>query len=224
MDFLARAGAVIDRAHRVAGLLLVIVIVQAIVIISMWGTNNALTQRIRLMSERLPVYAIPGATRGIYSPTEDDLLIQAFSDTVIQSFNTFTYETIARQYEEMKPFMTAEMLTFSADYFDKLVRDANVDRRSQLFVPDRSTLKVEKSEDNGTEIRKVTQRGTLQTIVAGSIVESVPVEMSLTLRKVIISKSNPFGFMLQSYSARKVETQATQPLPPAPPITPQGGY
>ncbi len=221
MDFLARAGAVIDRAHRVAGILLVLVIVQAIIIISMWGTNNMLTSRIKTMTERLPVYAIPGATRGIYSPTEDDLLIQAFTDTVIQSFNTFTYETIGRQYEEMKPFMTAEMLTFSSDYFDKLVRDSAVDRRSQLLVPNRSTLRVEKLEDNGSEIRKVTQQGTLQTIVAGSIVESVPVELSLTLRKVIISKSNPFGFMLQAYGARKAEEQRTQPLPAVQPM--QGG-
>lgn len=207
MDFVSRAGAVIDRAHRIAGILLVIVVVQMVIILTQWGTNAALSDNLARMSSRLPVYVVPSATRGIYSPTEDDLLINAFVDQVTQSFNTFTYETLKRQYEEMRGFFTPEMLTFSQTYFEKLIRDSSADRRSALFIPDRATTVVEKAVENGQDIRMVTVKGSLQTIIAGSVVESVPVEIALKLRKTIISKTNPFGFLLASYAARRIETQ-----------------
>lgn len=221
-DFVARAGSVIDRAHRVAGLMLIIVLVQSVMLVTMWVRNGELSATIERLATRLPVYVIPGSTRGIYSPTEDDLLIDAFVETVVQSFNTFTYETLQRQYAEMRQFFTPEMLTFSQTYFEKLIRDSQADRRSQLLIPDRQSMRVEKGMDSGVEARQVTIRGSLQTIIAGSVVESVPVEMSLRLRKTIISKTNPFGFLLASYSARRVENSGAafgaQPAPQLEPI------
>jgi len=210
-DFVARAGSVIDRAHRMAGVLLIIVIVQSVMLITMWARNGSLSATIDHLATRLPVYVIPGSTRGIYSPTEDDLLINAFADTVTQSFNTFTYETLSKQYEEMRQFFTPEMLTFSQSYFEKLMSDTKVDRRSQLFVPDRRSLVVQKGMDNGVEARSVSLRGSLQTIVAGSVVESVPLEINMRLRKVIISKTNPFGFLLAGYNVRRLQPG----MPPA---------
>ncbi len=214
MNFVARAGAVVDRAHRVAGLLLVVVVVQSGMIITQWYTNSNLSTQLTRMAQQMPVYVIPGSTRGIYSPTEDDLLINAFVDQVTQNFNTFTYETLAKQYEEMKLFFTPQMLTFSQDYFAKLIRDSQADRRSQLFIPDHTSMKVERSMENGREVRNVTVRGSLQTILAGSVVESVPIEIMLKLEKVVISRTNPFGFQLGSYSAKRYQADINAiPLP-----------
>jgi hypothetical protein len=204
-NFVARAGAVVDRAHRVAGLLLVVVVVQSGMLISQWYSNQNLSTQLTRMAQQMPVYVIPGSTRGIYSPTEDDLLINAFVDQVTQNFNTFTYETLAKQYEEMRVFFSPEMLTFSQDYFAKLIRDSQADRRSQLFIPDHTSMQVERGLENGQETRNVTVRGSLQTILAGSVVESVPVEIALKLQKVIISRTNPFGFQLGAYTARRVQ-------------------
>lgn len=225
-DFVARAGTVIDRAHRMAGVLLVLVIIQSVMLVTMWTRNGDLSTTIERLATRLPVYVIPGSTRGIYSPTEDDLLIDAFVDTVTQSFNTFTYETVGRQYTEMRQFFTPEMLTFSQTYFEKLMRDSQVDRRSQLFIPDRRSMKVEKGMDNGVESRQVVINGSLQTILAGSVVESVPLEITLRLRKTIISKTNPFGFLLASYNVRRLQQDqgGMAPAPEAAPLLqPQQG-
>jgi hypothetical protein len=209
MDFVARAGAIIDRAHRVAGILLIVVIIETVIIFALVMGNGTLSKQIQSMVQRREVYVVPGSTRGIYSPTEDDILINAFVDTVTQSFNTFTYETLQKQYQEMTTFFSPEMLTFSQDYFTKLIRDSQADRRSQLFIPDHQSMKVERSSENGIDTRTVTLRGSLQTILAGSVVESVPIEISLKLQKVIISKTNPFGFQLAAYSAHKVAQQQT---------------
>lgn len=202
MDFVSRAGAFIDRAHRITGILLLIVILQSLIIINQWIRNGEMADQMRYLSVRMPVYVVPGATRGIYSPTEDDLLINAFVDQVSQSFKTFTYETLANQYQEMKQFFTPQMLVDADAYFTKTLRDAQTDRRSSLFIPDRQSLKIEKTKENGVEMRNITIRGSLQTVIAGSVVESLPIEIAMKLQKAIISKSNPFGFMLAYYTER----------------------
>jgi hypothetical protein len=207
MDFVSRAGAIVDRAHRIAGLLLIILILESILIVALLMGNSGLTQQIQALVSRREVYVVPGSTRGLYSPTEDDLLITAFVDTVTQSFNTFTYETLDKQYQEMRTFFTPEMLTFSQDYFTKLITDSRADRRSQLFIPDHQSMQVQKGSENGLETRIVSIRGSLQTILAGSVVESVPIEIDLKLRKTIISRTNPFGFLLAAYSAHKTGAQ-----------------
>lgn len=218
MDFVARAGSFIDRAHRIAGVLLLIVIVQSLIIINMWVGNREMSEQIRYLSVRLPVYVVPGATRGIYSPTEDDLLIKAFVDQVTQSFKTFTYETLANQYQEMKQFFTPQMLVSAEGYFGKALRDSQADRRSSLFIPDHQSMRVEKGNENGLETRTVTIRGSLQTIIAGSVVESLPIEITLKLQKSIISKANPFGFQLSEYRERALAASgaSAQPFMPQP--------
>lgn len=212
MDFVARAGSFIDRAHRVAGILLLIVIVQSLIIINQYIRNGEMADQLRYISARMPVYVVPGATRGIYSPTEDDMLIQAFVDQVTQSFKTFTYETLAAQYQEMKQFFTPQMLVSAEGYFSKMLRDSQADRRSSLFIPDRQSTKVQKETENGLDIRYVTMRGSLQTIIAGSVVESLPLEITLKLQKSIISKANPFGFQLAEYRERAVAASDARPM------------
>lgn len=216
MDFVARAGAFIDRAHRVAGVLLLIVIIQSLIIINMWISNGQMADQLRYVAVRMPVYVVPGATRGIYSPTEDDLLIKAFVDQVTQSFKTFTYETLANQYQEMKQFFTPQMLVDADAYFTKQLRDAQADRRSSLFIPDQQSMRVEKATENGVEMRTVTIKGSLQTVIAGSVVESLPIEITLKLQKAVISKSNPFGFQLAFYAERSLAANPNRPFIPNP--------
>lgn len=216
MDFVARAGSFIDRAHRIAGVLLLIVILQSLIIINQYIRNGEMAEQLRYIAVRMPVYVVPGATRGIYSPTEDDLLIKAFVDQVTQSFKTFTYETLANQYEEMRQFFTPQMLVSAETYFSKALRDSQADRRSSLFIPDHQSMKVEKANEGGLETRIVTIKGSLQTIIAGSVVESLPIEIALKLQKSIISKGNPFGFQLAEYRERALAANSAQPFAPQP--------
>lgn len=204
MDFIARAGSLLNQAHRLAGFCLILFIIAAVALIMVVRENTTLAREIRIMKSTLPVYVVPGSQTGVYSPTQDDLLINAFTDLVTQSLNTYTYETLANQYEETRQFFSSEMLAFSKDYFEKLIRDSSQDRRSALFVPDRRSLRVERRVQNGIDLRFVTIRGNLQQILAGSVVETIPLEINLTLRKTTVSKVNPFGFMLSKYVTRQL--------------------
>lgn len=204
MDFIARAGSMLNQAHRLAGFLLVLLLAAIIALVVVVKNNTVLTGQMVAMRSTLPVYVVPGSQTGVYSPTQDDLLINAFVDLVTQSLNTFTYETLADQYAEARAFFSSEMLAFSKDYFEKLIRDANQDRRSALFIPDRRSFHVQRRMDNGIDMRLVTLRGNLQQILAGSVVETIPLEIQLVLRKTTVSKTNPFGFMLSKYVTRQL--------------------
>jgi len=204
MDFIARAGSMLNQAHRLAGFLLVLLVVAVLGLIMIVKENSALTQEIRRINSTLSVYVVPGSQTGVYSPTQDDLLIDAFVNLVTQSLNTYTYETLEDQYAEVKQFFSSEMLAFSKDYFEKLIRDVGQDRRSALFIPDQRSTKVERARQNGIDIRRVTLRGNLQQILAGSVVETVPLEIALVLRKTTVSKTNPFGFMLSTFKTKQL--------------------
>ena len=205
MDFVARAGTMLDRAHRLAGFLLILLMLETLVVVMTINRNAALTDQVRELSNLRPVYVVPGSQAGIYAPTQDDLLINAFVDHITQSLNSYTYENIDEQYVEVRNFFSPEMLALSGDAFEKQVKLVQTDRRSSLFISNRRTLEVEKKQENGLQVRMVTLRGTLQQILAGSTVETVPVMFTMKLIKESPSKTNPFGFKLAQYRMRELE-------------------
>ncbi len=198
MDFIARAGSMLDKAHRLAGLLLIIIAVMGLVVLNQMGTINRLSARIDGLSSRLQVYVVPGAQAGVYSPTYREMLTENFAEHVIQSLNSYTYETLPSQYEEIKFFFAPKMLTFAEGYYERLIRNARVDQRSALFIPTNGSFTSEPAE-NAADRLVVTMHGTSQQIIAGSVVEVLPMKITLELQQVNVSRSNPFGYMLVSY-------------------------
>ena len=223
MDFVARAGAIIDRAHRVAGILLICVVVLCLVAMCQLSSNNTLQRQ--LSSQRLayPVIVVPNATTGLYSPTEEDRLIFLFADFVTQSLNTYTVVNMASLYAGLRPFMGPSLLTDSEPYFQKKIRDGNADKRSSFFIPDRArALTVTKRKVNDQEFRDVTIYGQLNAIIGGVTAESVPMQMDMTFLKVFSSPKNPYGFLLTAYHEKPmVDANKTPTLAsPVPVIAP----
>lgn len=211
MDFVARAGAIIDRAHRIAGILLVCVVVLGLITMCQWSKNAQLNSQLLSARVRLPVIVVPGATSGLYSPTEDERLTMMFTSLITQSINSFTPETMAKQYANTKTFFDAALLTDSAPYFERKLRDSSADKRSSLFVPDDSSLQVKKYEENGVEKRDVSIIGTLHTIIAGTVAETVPLQVNLKLQKTLVSPANPYGLKLTGY--REVPLASSSAIP-----------
>lgn len=214
-DFVARAGAIIDRAHRIAGVLLICVVVLGSVTTCQLTRNAALNSQLMDARVRLPVIVVPGATTGLYSPTEDDRLTYMFTDLITQMFNSFTALTFAKQYEESKKFFDPTLLVDSAPYFEKKIRDSQADRRASLFVPDRTSYRVKKYVKNGIEMRDVTMTGQINTIVGGVVAESVWVQLDMTLQKGTVSPANPYGLLLSSYHEKPFinKDDALAPVP-----------
>lgn len=199
MDFVARAGAIIDRAHRIAGILLICVVVLGLLSMCEISKNAALNAQLRSMRMSLPVIVVPGGTSGLYSPTEDDRLILMFTSFVTQSINTFTPETMTRQYDTARKFFDAALLTDSAPYFERKIRDSTADKRSSLFIPEEGSMQVKKYQENGVEWRDVTINGQLSTIIAGTEAEKVPLQVSMKLQKTQVTPNNPYGLKLSGY-------------------------
>jgi hypothetical protein len=211
-DFVARAGAYIDRAHRVAGFLLICCVVLGLMSFCQWQRNGELNRLLEGYAQRLPVIVVPGAVAGKYDPREDAQLVAAFADFVTQNFNTFTPETVAKQLESLRPYLAPALLTDSQPYFAKKVDDATSVKRSSLFIPDRASLTVTNTTENGVDLREVILRGKLKNIAAGTVAEDVPLEVQMTFQKGIINPNiNPYGFQLVRYHEKPLVKEAPPP-------------
>jgi hypothetical protein len=205
LDFVARAGAAIDRAHRVAGLLLIFCVLLTILTMCQINKNAELNRQLATITQRLPVIVVPGAVPGKYDPREDTLLVSGFVDKIVQAFNTFTPVNLGKQLQSVEPFLAPALLVDSRNYFTKKLKDAEALKRASLFVPDRTTLKIRPYTQNGQEMRDVTLQGTLQNFAAGTLAESLQLEITLTLQKTVINPDiNPYGFLLVRYQERSL--------------------
>jgi hypothetical protein len=209
MDFVARAGSFIDRAHRVAGFLLVCCVVLGLMATCQWQRNMELNAKLENFAQRLPVIVVPGAVAGKYDPREDAELVKAFADYVTQNFNTFTPETLPAQLLSMKPFMAPALLVDSEPYFEKKLQDATSVKRSALFIPNRGSLNVRSYNETGVELRDVELLGTLKNMAAGTLAEDVPLRVKMTFQKGIINPNiNPYGFQLVRYLEQPIVKDA----------------
>jgi hypothetical protein len=208
MDFIARAGNVLDRSHRLAGVLLVIVVVETLLLMNVMDNNKALNLQYDRLREKLYVYVVPGSLAGVYSPKQDDMLVEAFTTLISQSLNTYTYENLTKQYSEVKQFFSPSMLVSADKYFGEKIKIARLDTRSSLFVPNKDQTKVEVIRDargSDTGDKRIIMEGQLYHILTGNPVEALPVRITMALSKVNVTRSNPFGFMLKSYTEEEIE-------------------
>lgn len=206
MDFLARSGHMLDRAHRLAGFLLVILALQTMLMLHLLSTNTSLNAEFNRTRERLSVYVVPGSQAGVYSPTQDQMLLETFVSHVTQSLETFTFQTLQSQFDEIKMFFAPEMLSYAEPHYAALINKARIDQRSSLFIPT-SKVKMEETPESssGADRRAVSIEGNLQQILSGSVVETIPVRITMTIQKTVVSKTNPFGFMLVSYREEELK-------------------
>lgn len=206
MDFVARAGALMDKSHRITGILLVVIVVQLAVIFMVSNNNSHNQNEFRKLVRSLPVYVVPGSTADIYRPESSDTLVVAFTDFLTQSLNTYTFESYAGQYDEVKKFFTPEMLRFADPFFSKRIKTAQSLRASELFIPNRQTMKIVNQNENGENIRIATVRGSQQRIINGNVVQTQPVEFQLQFRPTNVTRANPFGLMVLSMRSRELGT------------------
>lgn len=215
MDFIARAGTFIDRAHRVAGFLLICCVVLGVTSFCQWQQNVELNRLNSNIAQRLPVIVVPGAVPGKYNPQEDELLVSAFVEFITQNFNTFTPSNIGRQLDTVTPFMGPDLLVDSKPAFERKIRDAEALKRASMFVPDRSTLKIVRTQKNSQDQREVSIRGELRNFAAGTLAEVVPVQIDMAMVKTVINPDvNRYGLILMRYKETPLIDINQKPIVP----------
>ena len=203
MDFIARAGAIVDRSHRVAGFFVIATVVLAFLTMSATSENSRLANEIQRLSREMPVYVVPGSPVGVYSPTRPQMLMTNFAEYVTQSLNTYTYENLRPQYQELQKFLTPEMLTFANAYYQERIDVVRQDEHSSMFILDNGSVETERvPTPEGAEegdYYKITMQGRRHNILGGTVVDEQNIRITMRVRQTFVSKTNPWGFMLAGY-------------------------
>lgn len=204
MEFIARAGAFIDRSHRVAGFFLISTIAIGLIAMSLASSNSKLATELERISRTSQVYVVPGSQAGFYAPTQPEMLLQNFGEYIIQSLNTYTYTSLEPQFAEVQKFFTPEMLLNAKPFYTARIQDAKQDEHSSLFVPERNTLKIVQVATPADGVRDLNYyeysiEGRRQDIIGAQVIASRNIRIFLTVRQASISKTNPWGFVLSKY-------------------------
>ncbi len=204
MDFIARAGSVVDKWQRIAGLLLVLLIITFFWTYQVISENRRLNAQYESLRAQAQVYVVPGSVAGFYTPANSDVMLKELSYLIVNSLNNYTYQNLENQYREIQGFFNDDMLAVAQSHFKELISVAYQDERSAKFIPDQTAFRIEGDTGPSGRGKKqtVTIEGTRQYIMAGTVVEAEPIRFTMEFKQRFISKANPFGFELLSYDEK----------------------
>lgn len=207
MDFVARAGRLLDKAYRVAGILVLILAVQTSYSLYLSQQNKELNLKYEELRETAKIYVVPGGQPGWYSPERLEVLLQQFITLIVQSRLTYTPASLEPQFLEIRRYLDPRMLARADAEFVDLKKMADLDERASLFVPDMTTFAVKNTgrRMGGRDEKQVTLEGNLNFIIGGRVVDEQRVEVTLTVQPTNISKTNPFGYILISYREKALD-------------------
>ena len=204
MDFIARAGSVVDKWQRIAGLLLVLLIITFFWTYQVISENRSLNAQYERLRAQAQVYVVPGSVAGFYTPANSDVMLKELSYLIVNSLNNYTYQNLENQYREIQGFFNDDMLAVAQSHFKELISVAYQDERSAKFIPDQTAFRIEGDTGPSGRGKKQTViiEGTRQYIMAGTVVEAEPIRFTMEFKQRFISKANPFGFELLSYDEK----------------------
>lgn len=206
MSFIARAGSLIDRGHRIIGILFIITVVQLLWIYTIYGEQANLRARLDIQNNTQSIYVVPNSQSGLYNPAESKLLLSTFIDYFVQNYSTYTPANIASQYKSIRPFLSSKIRP-KAD--KKAMIDehkAKTDEISSIFVVDKTSEQLDnykeiKSKNNRYNNRTfaITIKGLKSFVVGGKVLSSKVITYDINVRETKATEANPFGFIITKF-------------------------
>ena len=220
-NFIARAGSIIDRAHRVTGFFMVLSFVFGAGLLLMARDNARLSSQIDELAQRMPVFVVPGSQAGVYSPSRSDMLMLDFMEFVAQSLNTYNAQSLEGQYKEVSKFFTERMQQEASTYFQNKIFTATQDGQASMMVIDRDSVVIKPTDPpyagvKGKDYYLVSFKALRQSMIGLKVVSAEKLQINLVMERKYVSKDNPWGFLLARYEEKKVEDgPAPVKTPPA---------
>ncbi|MCP4355346.1 MAG: hypothetical protein GY793_06870 [Proteobacteria bacterium] len=213
-NFIARAGSLVDRGHRIIGILLFVLVLQFMWNHSIMKEKQVLQDQIDFQNRSQSIYVVPDSQAGVYKPETGNLLLSTFVDHLIQSLLTYTPANFKKQYDGVRLFLSSDMLS-KADRFYKLeIRKSKRGRISSLFMTDKTSTELsnfielpEKTSKYGEKVYSITVRGVRNMIVAGRVLEENKMSVKLQLKETAVSTVNPFGFKVTKMELIKAKSK-----------------
>jgi type II secretory pathway pseudopilin PulG len=217
VDFISRAGSLIDRGHRIVGILLVVMVLQFLWISAERTQNQKLQEQINYMNRTHSIYVVPNSQASVYKPASGKLLLSTFVDHITQSLMTYTPATFQMQYNSIKPFLSAKILEKSKYFYENEIKKSEIERVSSMFVIDRRSTELDEFKEIGQSTDQygpkkyaITVKGKRHIIVGGQVLEAHEMHFKLQLQETSVSKVNPFGFMVTAIDFSKVKPDQYQ--------------
>jgi len=212
MEFIARAGYAIDRAHRLTGFFMLISVVLSVVLVATLQNNSALNRELTRVRNEAPVYVVPDSIAGFYQPRAKDMLLTSFVEYASKMLNEYTPASLEKQYDEIQRFFTPAMRILADKHFKEQVRKVRSDERAAVLVIERATMeepvKLEgRRGDQGGDLYEVKFKALRQEMLGNTVVDKMPLEITLWLEQSYVSKTNPFGFLVAKYGERELNTK-----------------
>jgi len=211
VEAIARAGALLDRGHRIIGLLIIIIIVQLVWVQSIREEKQILQEQIAYQNMTQSIYVVPNSQAGTYKPAEGKLLMSTFVDYLTQSLLTYTPATFESQYEGIREFLSPRMLERADTFYKREVQKSKRERISSLFITDRASTELDefmelsgKTTKYGQKSYGITVKGMRSIVVGGRVIEEKEMSIKLQLQETTVSKTNPFGFIVTKMELNKV--------------------
>jgi len=209
VDFIARAGSLIDRGHRIIGILLVVVIVQLVWVQTERGEKHRLQELVDYQNKSQSIYVVPNSQAGVYKPAEGKLLLSTFVDYLTQNLLTYTPANVSKQYKSIRKFLSSKMLSSADTFYRDEIKKSRVERLSSLFIADRTSTEldefVELSDNKyGQKTYEINVRGIRNIVVGGRVLEAKNMSIKLQLQETAVSKTNPFGFVVTKMELTKI--------------------
>lgn len=209
MDFIAKAGSLIDRGHRVIGILLVVIVVQLLWAQSLREEKRVLQETINIQNRTQSIYVVPNSQAAVYKPASGELLLTTFVDYVSQSLLTYTPANLELQYSSVSKFMSPKLLAISRNIYANEIRKSKRERISSLFVADRTSTELDqftettdKSSQYNKKTYEVVLKGRRHFIVGGVVTEQKDLEIVINLTEQLVSEDNPFGYQITKFSIK----------------------
>lgn len=227
MDFIARAGAIVDRGHRVIGLLLVVAVLQLYWIFSIYEEKASLQNTIDIQNANQSVYVVPNSQAGIYKPAEGQLLLSTFVDYITQNLMTYTPANMERQYKSIRGFFDNKIRVIADKAFKIEKHKSRVEEISSIYIVNTTSTNLDAvrqftKDDNGKKIYldevkhvgttkygnktyEVTLSGVRSFVVAGRTLSSKPVQHIINVQETRATEKNPFGYVVTLIKEVKVD-------------------
>jgi hypothetical protein len=206
MDFIARAGSLIDRGHRIIGILLVIVCLQLYWIFTIYQQKAFLQERILVQNNTQSIYVVPNSQSGLYAPAEGRLLLSTFVDYITQNYMTYTPANMEAQYESIRGFLSDVVRKHADDEFVVEKHKAKVEEISSIFIVDKTSEQLssykeikDKRTRYGKKTYEIELKGTRSFVVAGRVLSSTYITYIINVQETTATEKNPFGFVVTKF-------------------------
>lgn len=176
-------------------------------------TENLLTTYEDVRADE-QIYISPGPYGGVYQVNERYQDVKFFAKWVVNQLHMYQIEGLRKQYLQVQPFMSPELLVFADNHYSRILqRNGGVSSHVLIKEGNVEVDEVPAAERyrRGKKDYFVIVYADVQEIENGQLRKPLPLQITIRLKPVSITNSNPYGFIILDME-EKQKARTEQPV------------